>query len=59
MMRCRKSYIKVARFANGGLGMVRVKCGGTIDDDGRCCACGGTYGNRRGKPLRRLVEAER
>lgn len=36
---------------DGGLLLIREKCKGEVDDDGRCRRCGGIYGRRASKPV--------
>lgn len=50
-MRCRKTYTTTTHRPHG-LALVRVRCHGEIDDDGRCRVCGGLWGRREGRPSR-------
>jgi len=51
-MTCRKKIMR--RLRCEGMVFRHQVCGGTVDDDGRCRACGGVYGKRWKKPVERI-----
>ncbi len=57
-MTCRKSFFRAVKLYGGGTCLLKTKCRGEVDDNGRCSRCGGFYGNRESKALHQLVAWE-